>query len=124
MISDKWSVFWEKSDYMKKYFYSETVDFSWVLAELGNLDITEGEKKELVDIAHAHLHQIIQDAILSELSERDKKIFLANLEYENHERTWKHLNEKVEKVEEKIMKAAEDLKRNLRSDLAGAKTGK
>ena len=109
---------------MKNYFWRDVIDFEWVLNDLNLLDLSEDEKKDLVKLAHEQLHQTILDAILSELSERDKKIFLANVEYDSNESTWRHLNEKVEKVEEKIVRAAEQLKKELKKDLADAKSAK
>lgn len=88
-----------------------------MLEDLGKLSLTADERKELEELAHDQLHQVILDAILTELTLRDKKIFLANLEYEEDEKIWKHLNEKVENIEEKITKAAESLKTELKRDI-------
>jgi gas vesicle protein len=107
---------------MKKHFYSDVVTLDTVIGEMAELDLSPEEKKELEEIAHDHLHETILDAILSELSARDKKIFLANIEYDTHEKVWKHLNEKVENVEDKIKAAAEKLKSELRDDIKHVKT--
>ncbi len=106
---------------MKKYFYSDLVKLDVVLEELGKLSLSSDERKELEELAHEQLHQAILDAILSELPLRDKKVFLANLEYEVDDKTWKHLNEKVEDIEGKILKAAESLKAELAKDIKGVK---
>jgi hypothetical protein len=106
---------------MKKYFYSDLAKLDVVLDELGKLSLDASERKELEELAHEHLHQVILDAILTELSLRDKKIFLANLEYEEDEKIWKHLNDKVENIEEKISKAAESLKSELVLDIKTVK---
>lgn len=106
---------------MKKYFYSDLVTMDTVIEEIAGLDVGDDERRELEDLAHAHLHETILDAILTELSERDKKIFLANLEYDSHEKVWKHLNEKVDNIEEKIKIAAEKLKHELREDISTVK---
>lgn len=106
---------------MKKYFYSDLAKLDVVLGELEKLSLDVSERKELEELAREHLHQVILDAILTELSLRDKKIFLANLEYEEDEKIWKHLNDKVENIEEKIAKAAESLKSELVSDIKTVK---
>lgn len=108
---------------MKKHFYSDLVSLDEVVGDLERLEITAEEKKELAALAHDHLHETIMDAILSELTVRDKKIFLANITYETHDSVWKHLNEKVENVEEKIKTAAERLKIELRDDAKRVKSG-
>lgn len=106
---------------IKKYFYSDIVTIDTLVNEMADLKLTFDEVTELSAIAHEHLHETILDAILSELTERDKKIFLANLEYDTHDRVWKHLNAKVENVEGKIRQAAERLKQELRGDIARIK---
>ena len=106
---------------MKKHFYSSIVSFQSVFDEISSLDATEDEKQELKDLAHDHLHQTILDAILSELSLREKKIFLANLKYETDEKIWKHLNEKVDNIEEKIKTVAENLANELKEDARAVK---
>lgn len=107
----------------KKHFYSEIVTLDSVVADLDGLDLTVEEKKELKEIAHDHLHETILDAILSELSEKDKKIFLANTLYDTNEMVWKHLNKKVDNIEEKIKNAADKLKSELRDDVKKIKAG-
>lgn len=107
----------------KKHFYSDIVSLEPLVDELSVLDLTVDQKKELEEIAHDHLHETILDAILSELSERDKKIFLANLEYDTHEKVWKHLNDKVDNIEDKIKNVGEKLKEELRADVKKVKSG-
>lgn len=108
---------------MKKHFYNDLVSLDTLVDDLNLLEATAEEKKELAELAHEHLHETILDAILSELTDRDKKIFLANVAYETHDKTWKHLNEKVENVEDKIKTAAERLKTELREDAKRVKSG-
>lgn len=109
---------------MKKHFYSTIVNFGQVVSEISTLDATDVEKKELEELAHEHLHQTILDAILAELSLREKKIFLANLKYETDEKIWKHLNAKVDKVEDKIKAAADTLGRELTEDIKAVRKSK
>jgi len=68
-------------------------------------------------LAADSLHHAVLDAVLSELSEKDKKIFLENLSSEDHNTTWKHLKESIQNVEEKIKKTAELLKKDLQKDI-------
>lgn len=109
---------------MKRFFYHDVVDFEWITNELESLDFSKKEKEELAEIAHLQLHQMLLDAILSELSGRDKKIFLANMHYDSSEKTWKHLNDNIEKIEGKIIKISENLKAEVKQDLADAKGAK
>lgn len=107
---------------MKKYFYHKIIDFQSVLEEIGTLDMTDVQKKELEELAHDHLHQVILDAILDELPLREKKIFLANIEYEGDEKIWQHLNSNVENIEDKIVAAANSLKEQLHKDIREVKS--
>lgn len=106
---------------MKRFFYHDIVDVEWIGDELGTLSLSKEEKEELAAIAHLHLHEAILDVILTELSERDKKVFLANMHYDTNEKTWKHLYDNIDKVEDKIVKISEDLKTQLKKDLTDAK---
>lgn len=101
----------------QKYFYSHLVDINSIAGELEGLQITESEKEELLDIAHIHLHQTIIDAILQELTESDKKKFLELVAHGEDDKVWNHLNEKVEKIEDKITKAAKQTKIELKKDI-------
>ena len=105
----------------QKYFYSHLVDLESLEEELSLLDLTKDEKKELVEIAHVTLHGTILDAILSELSEVDKRKFLTLVAHGNDEKIWEHLNTKVEKVEEKISAAALQIKKELKEDITKIK---
>ncbi len=109
---------------MKKYFYHDILDLEWIEGEIDGLDISDQEKKKLAEMARYELHQTILDTVLSELSEREKKVFLGNLNYDTNDKTWKHLAENIEKVEDKIKDVSEALKRDLKRDLADAKAGK
>ena len=105
----------------QKYFYSHLVDLESLEEELSLLDLTKDEKKELVEIAHVTLHGTILDAILSELSEVDKRKFLTLVAHGNDEKISEHLNTKVEKVEEKISAAALQIKKELKEDITKIK---
>ena len=106
---------------MKPQFYSHLVQID-IEQDLESIELTRQEKQELIKIAHSNLHHAILDAILSELSEKDKRTFLSHLADNDHDKTWKHLNTKIEGVEEKIQKTAENLKRELQKDIQKVKT--
>lgn len=75
------------------------------------------ERVHLLTLAESNIHHAVLDAILSELSEQDKKIFMDHLHSNNHDEIWKLLNSRIENVEEKIRKAAVDLKKELHKDI-------
>lgn len=107
-----------------KYFYSHLVDLSELESEIGTLDISPREKSELMDLAHVNLHQTVLDAILSQLTDTDKKRFMELLLHGEDEKIWNHLNKKVEKIEEKITTAAGDIKKELKEDIRKIKEDK
>lgn len=106
---------------MGRYFYSHLTDTDSLTSDLGELELTEGQKKELMEIAHIHTHQAVVDAILSQLSEDDKKKFLELLAAGANDEIWKHLNEKVSKIEDTITQVAKQVKKELREDVIKVK---
>ena len=104
-----------------KYFYTHLIEIESIMVELDKMYLSAGEKLHLAQLIDSSLHHTILDAIFSELSEQDKKALVYHLKEDDHKKTWKFLNEKVDGVEEKIKKAAEDLKVELHKDLKEAK---
>lgn len=106
---------------MTTQFYSYLVEID-IESDLAPLEFSEREKQELIEIAHSNLHHAILDAVLSELSEKDKRIFLSHLAHDDHDKIWEHLNSKIEDVEQKIRNAAKNLKKELRDDIRKIKS--
>jgi hypothetical protein len=105
----------------KKYFYSHIIDTSILSLELGDMEMTSEERLHLISLIDSNIHHEILDLILSELKPIDKKKFLMYLSDEDHDKVWKFLNGKVENIEEKIKKTAEDLKKELHKDIREVK---
>ena len=103
------------------HFYSKLVTTDSFVAALNELNLTDDQKTHLLGIVESSLHHAILDAILSELSEKDKKIFLEKLDENNDEKIWNFLNEKIDKIEEKILQTAEGLKKELHQDIEETK---
>lgn len=107
---------------MKKHFYSHLIEFESLQVELEEMGLSEQEKTHLLSLAQSNLHHTVLDAILSELSEDDKKMFLSHVASEDHQKIWEFLSKKIENIEEKIKKAADSLKQELHKDIKEAKT--
>jgi hypothetical protein len=106
---------------MRKYFYSHLIEIDSIVTALNELSLTDSEKAHLLGIIDSSLHHAILDAILSELSENDKRMFLEHMTDEDNEKIWKFLNNKVDNIEEKIKKTAKDLKEELHKDIKDIK---
>lgn len=106
---------------MKVQFYSKLISTDSLVQALGELQLTDEQKSHLLGIVESSLHHAILDAILSELPEKDKMTFLEYVEENDDAKIWKFLNEKVDKIEEKVVKAAEDLKKELHQDIKETK---
>lgn len=106
---------------MKKHFYSHIVETSTVSLALGDMELSQNERLELLLLAHDNLHHTILDIVLSELSEEDKKMFLQHLAIDNHDKIWELLKNKIENIEEKIKKVAEEVTKELHQDILEAK---
>lgn len=102
---------------MKKHFYSHIVETSSISLALGEIELTQEERKHLIDLASENLHHAILDAVLSELSDKDKEEFLVLLATDEHDKIWNLLTERVENIEDKIKKTTEDLKKELHRDI-------
>jgi len=102
-------------------FYSHLIEIESVIIELDKMDLGPEQKLHLAQLLDSSLHHTILDAIFSELSEEDKKVFASHLQEGKHEKIWKFLNEKIDHVEDKIRAAAKDLKEKLHKDLKEAK---
>lgn len=105
----------------KPFFYSHLIEIESIVTELDKLDLSEEQKIHLTGLIDSSLHHTILDAVLSELSPEDKRVFLNHLKEDDHDKVWKFLNEKVDNIEGKIKKAAQDLKMELHNDLKEAK---
>lgn len=104
-----------------KYFYTHLIEVEPIITEIDKLDLSDEERKHLATLVDSSLHNTILDAILSELSEEDKRQFLRHVHEDDHDKIWKFLTEKTDNIEEKIKKAAEDLRKELHDDLQEAK---
>lgn len=102
-------------------FYSHLIEIESIIVELDKLDLSNEQKHHLAGLIDSSLHHTVLDAVLSELSPQDKKVFINYLREDDHSKIWKFLNEKLENIEEKIKKAADGLKKELHKDLAEAK---
>ncbi len=106
---------------MKKRFYTDLIDINSLIVELNQLDLAHEHRLELSQLIETTLHNKIMEAVLSELPEEDKHIFIAHLKNDDHEKVWMHLNSKVEKIEDKIKKTADELITELHKDIREAK---
>ena len=102
---------------MSKHFYSHIVETSSLSLALGDMDLSQEERLHLISLVEDNLHHIILDAILSELSDEDKKLFLSHITTSQHDKIWDLLHSKIENVEEKIKNIAETLKKELHEDI-------
>ena len=106
---------------LQKHFYSNLVDMDTLESDLDFLTLSKGEKDELLELAHVHVHQTVMDAILSELNDADKKRFLELMAEGRDEKIWEHLNDKVERIEDRITIAAQSIKKEMREDIKKVK---
>ena len=104
-----------------KQFYSHLIEIESIVIELDKMDLSDAQKLHLTSLIDSSLHHTVLDAVLSELSETDKKVFLSRLKEGSHSKIWQFLNEKVNNIEDKIKKAADDLTKELHEDLRKVK---
>lgn len=100
-----------------KYFYSHLIEIESILVELDKLDLKDEQKVHLTSLIDSSLHHTILDAILSQLSDSDKRVFMSHVTNKKEKEIWELLNSRVDKVEEKIKKAAQELKTKMHEDI-------
>ncbi len=103
-----------------KYFYSHLIEIESIITELDKMGLSKEEKIHLAKLLDANLHQTILDAILSELSDQDKRAFMQHMTEGNHGKIWQFLNEKATGIEDKIKTVAKKLKEELHDDIKEA----
>lgn len=104
-----------------KYFYSHLIETESLVVALSELGLSEEEKAHLLGIIESSLHHAILDAILSELSEKDKELFLKQLSKDDNEEIWAFLTAKIDGIEDKIKKTAQTLKEELHKNISETK---
>lgn len=109
---------------MNDHFFSHLIEISALEVEIDSLSMEEHEKQEIKKLIHENIYHAVLDTLLSELSEDDKKEFLTHLVTNDNEKIWDFVNKKVENIEEKIKKAAEDIKGELHKDISSTKHAK
>jgi hypothetical protein len=105
----------------QRYFFSHLVDIQTIHLKLQDLDLNDEEKSELVNLAHDTLHYEILNAVLAELSDDDKKIFLRQMTMSDHASLWRFLNKKVDNIESKIKQIADDVIEEMHGDIEESK---
>lgn len=103
-----------------KQFYGHLVEIESIIIKLDQMDLSKKEKLHLSQLIDSSLHHTILDAIFSQLSDQDKRIFMNYITEDDHDKIWKFLNKKVVNIEDKIKKVAGVLKIELERDLKEA----
>ena len=105
-----------------KYFYSKYIIVESLVEEMHTLDLSDDERHHLAALVDSQLHHAILDEILSNLSEKDKELFLDQMnEDPENENIMDFLKGKVDNIEEKIRMISDKLVKELHSDVKEAK---
>ena len=107
---------------MVKHFFSHLIELDTLHVHLDDMDIEEHEREELRELVESNMYHAVLDAILLELSEEDKRALLQLVVEGEEEKVWELLNNKIDNIEEKIKKTAEDIKKILHKDISGVKS--
>ncbi|OGE30835.1 hypothetical protein A2631_04065 [Candidatus Daviesbacteria bacterium RIFCSPHIGHO2_01_FULL_44_29] len=102
-------------------FYSHIVTVQSLIIELDQMDLSDKEKLHLANLLDSTFHHTILDAILRELNEEDKTIFVKLHAENDSKKFWEFLNKKVDNIEDKIKSAAAQLTKELHKDIKEAK---
>lgn len=103
--------------YKKHTFYSHLVELGSLHTALDERGLSAKERDELVIIVEEHIHIIVLDVALSELTNTDKKHFLTHMRHNRHNDAWEFLKEKTENIENKIKERVADLLQEFHKDI-------
>lgn len=106
---------------MKKHFYHSVVETSSISLAIAEMDMDKEERKHLISLVEENLHHAILDAVLSELSDKDKQEFIELFAEGRDEEIWALLKDRVDNIEDKIKITSEDLKKELHKDIEDSK---
>lgn len=106
---------------MKPHFYSHIVEIDSIHSSLDELGLEMHEKHQLIIIVESSVHHVVMDTVMSELSDRDKKLFLGHVMSKDHEKVWDLISNKINDAENKIKQAVENLKQKLHTDIKETK---
>ncbi len=107
---------------MKKNFFDHLIEVDTLHIHIEEMEMESHEKDDIKRIINDSLYHAILDAILSELSEEDKRTFLSHVVEDDHDKIWGLLNDKIENVEDKIKNAAETIKKELHEEMKTSKS--
>ncbi len=108
-----------------KVWYQKIITIEPILKELNEMDLSEEERAHLSELLDSSLHHAILDEILSNLNEEDKKLFLKMLHTDSdNEKLVEFLNEKIDHIDDRVKKVADDLVKEMHSEVREAKKAK
>lgn len=103
---------------MKNNFYSHILKIEPARDKLFSLEIEDGQKEELLDLLHSHIHITVIDVILSELDEGKKKEFLHLVAIkEDNSAAWDFVLTHIEKGEDKVRDVMDRIVKDFINDL-------
>lgn len=107
---------------MKKQFYSHLTEIHLVEQELDTLDLSSKEKEELLHHVYSSIHYSVLDITLSSLPEEHKKTFIEQVNHDNYEKIWEHLEKNAVGIEEKIKSSASNVISEFLKDIRQVKS--
>lgn len=107
-----------------KHFYAHLKETTDIVLELGELDLTPEERMHLLSLIDANIHSAVINTVLTNLDEKNKKVFLSNLVKNDHSKTWEHLNSATKNAEERIVETIKSIKKEFIKDIKKVKNQK
>lgn len=107
-----------------RQFYTHLIGMQSLIVELDNIRLTDAQKIYLTTLIDSSIRHAILDAILSQLKDGEKIVFLNHLKENDHGKIWQFLNSRIDNIEDKIKKTAKELKDELHKDIRKSKEKK
>lgn len=115
------SIYRSIARFVMHYFYSHLIKTESITAELDGLDLSDRERLELASLIDSTLDQVILDEIFSQINHQEKIILLEHLKHRDDDQIWGLLRSRIEGIEGRIKRVAEELTEELKKDIWQAK---
>lgn len=102
---------------MNKHFYSHIVDYSDLLDNLEDIQLSSKQRGNLAVIVESSLHHTIVDVILTQLHEDHRHIFLLHLIEDDHDKIWGFLDEYIDDPKALIEQSAQSMFEDFKKDI-------
>lgn len=104
------------------HFYSHIIEIESIVMKLDEMELTNEQKIHLASLIDSTIHNHVLDLIFSQLSDEDKMVLVEKMKSgTKNKEIMDFLSQKVDNIEDQILKTVDSLKDELHEDIKEAK---